>query len=199
MGAALLTSCHILNRVLMKNKKKTSYEEWIGRKSSLSYLHTWGGLVKVNVPINKKRKLGPKIVDCVFLGYAHHSIAYRFLVIKSEIPDVHVDTFLESCDVTFFENIFSMKKSYGMSSLSANVIDNTSPEPSENFDHDEHTPEPIHEEIDSEAHRRSKRPRTASLSVMISLFISWMTLLKPLSRHLHLLTRMIENKQSIVR
>jgi hypothetical protein len=45
------------------------------------------------VPINKKRKLGPKIVDCVLLGYAHHSIAYRFLVIKSEIFDVHVDTF----------------------------------------------------------------------------------------------------------
>jgi hypothetical protein len=59
-----------------------------------------------NVLINKKRKLSPKIVDCVFLGYAHHSIVYRFLVIKSDIPDVHVDTFLESRDVTFFENIF---------------------------------------------------------------------------------------------
>jgi hypothetical protein len=37
----------------------------------------------------------------------------------------------------------------------------TSPEPSANFDHAEHTHEPIHEEIDSEAPRRSKRPRTA--------------------------------------
>jgi hypothetical protein len=46
------------------------------------------------VPLNKKYKLGPKTMDCVFLGYAHHSIAYRFLVIKSEVPDVHVDTFL---------------------------------------------------------------------------------------------------------
>jgi hypothetical protein len=58
------------------------------------------------VSINKKRKLGPKTVDCVFLGYAHHSIDYRFLVIKLEVPDVHVDTFLESHNVTFFENIF---------------------------------------------------------------------------------------------
>jgi hypothetical protein len=79
-------------------------------------------LAKVIVPINKKRKLGPKTVDCVFLGYAHHSIAYRFLVIKSEMPYVHVDTFLESRDVTFFENIFPMKNSYDMSSLPANVI-----------------------------------------------------------------------------
>jgi hypothetical protein len=93
VGAALLTSCHVLNRVSMKNKENTSYEEWIRRKPSLSYLCTWGCLAKVNVPINKKRKLAPKIVDCVFLGYAHHSIAYRFLVIKSEIPDVHIDTF----------------------------------------------------------------------------------------------------------
>jgi hypothetical protein len=99
-------------------------------------------------------------VDCIFLGYAHHSTAYRFLVIKSEIPDVHIDTFLESCDATFFENIFPMKNSYGMSSLLANVLADTSPEPSRNFDHAKHTPEPIHEEIDSETPRRSKRPRT---------------------------------------
>jgi hypothetical protein len=116
-------------------------------------------LAKVNVPINKKRKLAPKIVDCVFLEYAHHSTADRFLVIKSEIPDVHIDTFLEYRDVTFFENIFPMKKLYDMSSLPANVLVDTSHEPSGNFDHAEHTPEPIHEEIDSEAPRRSKRPR----------------------------------------
>jgi hypothetical protein len=113
------------------------------------------------VPINKKRKLGPKTVDCVFLGYAHYNIVYRFLVIKSEVHNVHVDTFLESHDVTFFENIFLMKNSYGMSSLPTNVIADTTPEPSKIFDHAEHTPKPIHEEIDSEALRRSKRPWTA--------------------------------------
>jgi hypothetical protein len=47
-----------------------------------------------------------------------------------------------------------------MSSLTANVIADTTPEPFENFDHAEHTPESIHEEIDSEAPERSKRPRT---------------------------------------
>jgi hypothetical protein len=117
-------------------------------------------LAKVNVPINKKRKLVSKTVDYVFLRYAHHSIAYRFLVIKSEVPNVHVDTFLESRDVTFFENIFPIKTSNGMSSLPINVIADTTPESSENFDHAEHTPKPIHEEIDNEATRRSKRPRT---------------------------------------
>jgi hypothetical protein len=114
------------------------------KKISLSYLRTWGYLTKVNLPINKKRKLGPKTVDYVFLGYAHHSTTYKFLVIKSEIHDVHTDTFLESRDVTFFENIFPMKNLYGMPSLPTNMLADTSPEPSENFDHVEHTPELIH-------------------------------------------------------
>jgi hypothetical protein len=54
-----------------------------------------------------------------------------------------------------------MKNLYVMSSLPINVLADTSPESSKNFDHAEHTPEPIHEEIDSEAPRRSKRSRTA--------------------------------------
>jgi hypothetical protein len=129
----LLTSYHVLNKVLMKNKEKTPYEEWIGRKPSLSYLRTRGCLAKVNVPINKKRKLAPKTVNYVFLGYAHHTVTYRFLVVKSEVPDVHIDIFLESHDVIFFENIFPMKNSYDISSLYANVIVDITTEPSNFF------------------------------------------------------------------
>jgi hypothetical protein len=57
----------------------------------------------------KNYKLGPRVVDCVFLGYASYSIAYKFLVVKSEVPDVYVDTIMESHDATFFEHIFPMK------------------------------------------------------------------------------------------
>ena len=70
VGEALLTASHVLNRVPNINKEQTPYEIWMGRKSSLSYLRTWGCLAKVNIPINKKRKLGPKTVDFVILGYA---------------------------------------------------------------------------------------------------------------------------------
>jgi hypothetical protein len=61
------------------------------------------------VPISKKRKLGPKTVDYVFWGYAFHNIGYKFLIVKSEISDIHVRTIMESSDATFFENIFPMK------------------------------------------------------------------------------------------
>jgi hypothetical protein len=77
-GEAVLTSCHVLNRAPIKNKKKPPYEKWVGRKPSLSYMRTRGCLTKVNVPITKKRKHGPKKVDRVFLRYTQSSIAYRF-------------------------------------------------------------------------------------------------------------------------
>jgi transposase InsO family protein len=66
-GEAILTVCHVLNRVSTKNKEITTFEEWEKTRLNLSYLRTWGCLAKVNVPINKKCKLGPKTVDCVFL------------------------------------------------------------------------------------------------------------------------------------
>jgi hypothetical protein len=151
----------VLNRVPIKNKEKTPYEEWIGRRPSLSDLRSWGCLAKVNVPINKKRKLGPKTMDCVFLGYAYHSIAYRFLVVKSEVPDMHENSLFESRDATFFENIFPMKDSHVISSLFLNETVKTTPESVEFSEHDEHTLESHHEEIHIHAPRRSKRQKTA--------------------------------------
>ena len=56
------------------------------------------------MPINKKRKLGPKTVDCIFLDYAIHNIRYRFLIINSGVPDMHVGTIIESIDATFFKS-----------------------------------------------------------------------------------------------
>ena len=61
------------------------------------------------MPINKKRKLRPKTVDCVFLRYAIHSVGYRFLIINSSVSEMAVDTIIESRDSIIFENEFSMK------------------------------------------------------------------------------------------
>jgi hypothetical protein len=85
-------------------------------KLNVSYLRTWGCLAKVNVQINKNRKLGPKTIDCVFLGYAFHSVGYRFLIINSGVPDMLVGTIIESRDATFFENEFPMKITHDASS-----------------------------------------------------------------------------------
>jgi hypothetical protein len=100
-----LTACHVLNKVTTKNKEITPFEEWEKRKLNISYFHTWGCLAKVNVPINKKHKLGSKTADCVFLGYVFHSIGYKFLIINSRVLDMLVGTIMESRDAMFLGRI----------------------------------------------------------------------------------------------
>ena len=156
-GEAILTSCHVLNKVPTKDNETAPYELWEKRKLTLSYLRTWGCLAKVNLPIPKKRKLGPKTIDCVFLGHANHSVGYRFLVVKSEVPDMKVGTIMESKDATFFEDIFPMKD---MPSTSRQESDET-PEPAIPMEYYERTHDQIPEEEDNEAPVRSKRQRIA--------------------------------------
>ena len=102
-------ACHILNRAPLKHKESTPFEFWKSRKPSLKYFRVWGCLAKVLVPEHKRKKLGPKTVDAIFLGYVETSYAFRFLVIKSEIPSIDVNTILEFRDATFFEDVFPMK------------------------------------------------------------------------------------------
>jgi hypothetical protein len=116
-------------------------------------------LAKVNLPIPKKRKLGPKTVDCVLLGYAFHSIGYRFLIVKSKVHDMRVGTIMELNDATFFEDIFPMKSSSSssnqeMPSSSSQELF-TIPEPTISI---EHSNNPV--EDNNRAPTRSKRRRT---------------------------------------
>ena len=72
-------------------------------------MKVWGCLAKVQVPLPKRTKLGPKTIDCIYLGPAMNSAAYRFLVYKSHVDDIHNQTIMESVEVEFFENIFPFK------------------------------------------------------------------------------------------
>src|SRR6185436_8563108 len=80
---------------------------------------------------------------------------------KSEIPDVHVDSIMESHDAIFFENIFPMKDTHSTSRFSseitpepvAPIVTETSEQPVEH--------EEILEKDDSEAPRMRKRQRVA--------------------------------------
>ena len=158
-GEAILTANHVLNRVPTKNKEITPFEEWEKKRLNISYLRVWGCLAKVNVPINKKRKLGPKTVDCVFLGYAIHSVGYRFLIINSSAPDMAVGTVMESRDATFFENEFPMK--IGAPSVSSHDSVPEFHESNIHADDNTHELEQNPEEDDNTVTRRSKRQRVA--------------------------------------
>lgn len=59
-------------------------------------------------------------IDCAFIGYTNNSAAYRFLVVKSAISDIHVNTIIESVDAEFFEEIFPFKENKSGSSSKRN-------------------------------------------------------------------------------
>ncbi|CAH9136877.1 unnamed protein product, partial [Cuscuta epithymum] len=84
-GEAILSACHLQNRIPYKHNKRTPYELWKGHAPNLKYLKVWGCLAKVLLPDPKKRKIGSKTSDCIFIGYAECSAAYRFLVLKSDV------------------------------------------------------------------------------------------------------------------
>ena len=69
----------------------------------------WRCLAKVIALPPKKVPIEPKTVDCRFISYAHNNSAYRFLVHKSDIPDIHVNTIMESRNSSFFELTFPRK------------------------------------------------------------------------------------------
>ena len=111
----------------------------------------WGCLAKVAVPTPKKVKIGPKTVDCIFIGYAQNSSAYRFLVYKSEIPDIHKNTIMESRNASFFEHVFPCKFEEGPSSSKRTF---------ETMNEDSQDQEQEQEEEVEDEPRRSKRIRT---------------------------------------
>lgn len=67
-GEALLTFCHVHNRITLR-KAKVPYEASKGRKPNLSYIKVWGCLVFYRVPEPKRTKLGPRAMKSIFVGY----------------------------------------------------------------------------------------------------------------------------------
>ena len=78
-GEAILSACHLQNTIPYKKTGKTPYELWKCHELNLKYLKVWGCLAKVMLPNLKKkrRKIGSKTSDCMFIGYASNSAAYR--------------------------------------------------------------------------------------------------------------------------
>ncbi|GJV47059.1 hypothetical protein Tco_1437271 [Tanacetum coccineum] len=60
----------------------------------------------VRLPDPKRKTLSEKGIDCIFVGYAEHSNAYRFYVIETN-ESVSINSIIELRDAIFDENRFS--------------------------------------------------------------------------------------------
>jgi len=61
------------------------------------------------LPDPKKRKIGSKTSDFMFLGYVELSVAYKFLVLNNDI--IERNTIVDTKNVEFFEHIYPLKSS----------------------------------------------------------------------------------------
>ena len=77
-GEILLTACYILNRIPKSKSKISPFEILRNYKLNVSYFRTWRCLAYVRIPDPKRIKLASRAYECVFIGYAVNSKAYRF-------------------------------------------------------------------------------------------------------------------------
>ena len=77
-GEAILSTCFILNRITVKENEKTPYEIWKKRVPNLGIMKVWGCLAKIAIPKPKRRKIGSKTIDTIFIGYGQNTSANRF-------------------------------------------------------------------------------------------------------------------------
>ncbi|GJX24407.1 zinc finger, CCHC-type containing protein [Tanacetum coccineum] len=144
-GEAMLTACYLLNRVPNKRNKTTPYEIWYKKRPNLSYLRVWGCRAVVRLLDPKRKILGEKVIDCIFVGYAEHSKAYSFYVMEPN-DSVSINSIIESRDLIFDENHFSSiprPKDIIQNLDESQRDDHSNDVPSE-------TPEPRREAIDDE-------------------------------------------------
>ncbi|GKE04281.1 hypothetical protein Tco_1396299 [Tanacetum coccineum] len=72
----------------------------------MNYLRVWGCRAGVRLPDLKLKTLGERGIECIFIGYAEHSKAFRFYVIEPN-ESVSISSMIESMDAIFEENRFS--------------------------------------------------------------------------------------------
>ncbi|GJX02343.1 zinc finger, CCHC-type containing protein [Tanacetum coccineum] len=104
-GEAMLTACYLLNMVLNKRNMITPYELLTKRKPNLNYLKVWGFRAVLRLPDPKLKTLGKRGIECIFVGHAKHSKAFRFYVIKPN-DSVAINSIIESRDAIFDEHRF---------------------------------------------------------------------------------------------
>ena len=108
MGGSFV-NCKLYSKQSTPTKKLglIPFELWHGRTPSYHYLKIWGCLAKVLALLPKKTKLRARTMDCIFIGYVLNSSAYRFLVHKPEISDIHENMIIKN-----LEMLCSLKTSF---------------------------------------------------------------------------------------
>ncbi|GJS86130.1 zinc finger, CCHC-type containing protein [Tanacetum coccineum] len=101
-----VTFIDVASRIPNKRNMIIPYELWTKRKPNLNYLRVWGCRAVVRLPNPKIKTLDKRGIECIFVGYAEHSKAFRFFVIEPN-QLVSINSISESRNAIFNENRLS--------------------------------------------------------------------------------------------
>ena len=90
------TACFLINKVPCRKESRSPDEIWSGGSPNLKFLRIFGSPALVHIPKEKRRKLDPKSVECIMVGYSSESKAYRLFNPQTE-------NVIISRDVVFLE------------------------------------------------------------------------------------------------
>ena len=79
---------------------------WKDYAPNLQYLKVWDCLAKVLLLEPRKRKIGSKTFNYMSMGYARNSVAYRFLILKSDVLECNI--VIEKKNAKFFKHIYPL-------------------------------------------------------------------------------------------
>lgn len=68
-----MCATNIQNREITSTNDVTQFELWPGSKPDVSYLRIFGSPAFFHIPDETRRKLDPKAVECILVGYFENS------------------------------------------------------------------------------------------------------------------------------
>ncbi|GKC14299.1 zinc finger, CCHC-type containing protein, partial [Tanacetum coccineum] len=84
----------------------TPQQDGVAEKKNRALKEMVNSMAVARLPGPKRKTLGEKGIDCIFVGYVEHSKVYRFYVIEPN-DSVSINSIIESRDAIFDENRFS--------------------------------------------------------------------------------------------
>nr|GEU81485.1 zinc finger, CCHC-type [Tanacetum cinerariifolium] len=113
-GEAMLIACYLLNRVPNKRNMITPYELWTKKKPILNCLRVWGCRAAKRLPNPKLKTLGERGIECVFVGYAEHSKAFRKLKVDGTVEKFKarlvIQGFKQKSGIDYFDTYASVAR-----------------------------------------------------------------------------------------
>ena len=77
-GEAVQTAAYLVNRTASRTRvNRTPHELWIGQIPAVAHLRVFGCVAYAHIPKVNRRKLDPKSVKAIFVGYCTDTKAYR--------------------------------------------------------------------------------------------------------------------------